>query len=190
TGTLITVAGFLPVGLAPSSAGGYTVSIFQVVAISVLVSLGGGVMFLAFLGYKLLKAHGAPHGSFGTPFYRRLRWAVDWSVEHRKTVIGVTLALFVAGGFAFVKVPKQFFPQSNRAELLVDLWLPEGSSFARSEAAAKSVEAILAKDEDVAHYATYVGAGTPRFFLLITQQLANVNLVEIVAQTKDNVARE
>ena len=190
TGTLITAAGFLPVGLARSSAGEYTVSIFQVVAISVLLSWFGAVMFSPFLGYKLLKAHGKAHESYGTPFYRRLRRAVDWSVDHRKTVVAVTLALFVAGGFAFVNVPKQFFPQSNRAELLVDLWLPEGSSFARSESAAKSVEAILAGDEDVVHYATYVGAGTPRFFLLITQQLANVNLAEIVVQTKDNVARE
>jgi multidrug efflux pump len=190
TGTLITVAGFLPVGLARSSAGEYTLSIFQVVAISVLLSWLGAVMFSPFLGYRLLKAHGGPHESYTTPFYRRLRSAVDWAVERRIAVIVATVLLFGAGGFAFVRVPKQFFPQSNRPELLVDLWLPEGSSFARSERAAKEVEALLASDPDVVHYATYVGAGTPRFFLLITQQLANTNLAEIVVMTKDNAARE
>jgi multidrug efflux pump len=190
TGTLVTVAGFLPVGLARSSAGEYTLSIFQVVAIAVLLSWIGAVLFTPFLGFRLLKAHGAPHESYATPFYSRLRRAVDWSVERRVLVIGATVLLFIAGGLAFTKVPKQFFPQSNRPELLVDLWLPEGSSFAQSEAAAKQVEALLAKDEDVLHYATYVGAGTPRFFLLITQQLANTNLAEIVVMAKDNAARE
>jgi multidrug efflux pump len=190
TGTLITVAGFLPVGLARSSAGEYTLSIFQVVAISVLLSWFGAVIFAPFLGYRLLQPHGRPHESYTSPFYRRLRSAVDWAVERRFVVIAATVLLFAAGGFAFVNVPKQFFPQSNRPELVVDLWLPEGSSFARTESEARKVEAILASDPDVVHYATYVGAGTPRFFLLITQQLANTNLAELVVMTKDNVARE
>src|SRR5207237_674404 len=114
TGTLVTVAGFLPVGLARSSAGEYTLSIFQVVAIAVLLSWIGAVLFTPFLGFRLLKAHGAPHESYATPFYSRLRRAVDWSVERRVLVIAATVLLFIAGGLAFTKVPKQFFPQSNR----------------------------------------------------------------------------
>jgi multidrug efflux pump len=161
-----------------------------VVAISLLLSWLGAVMFSPVLGYRLLKPHGRPHESYATPFYRRLRRAVDWSVERRTFVIAATVILFAAGALAFTKVPRQFFPLSNRPELIVDLWLPEGASFARTEAAASSVEKLLAADHDVLHYATYIGAGTPRFFLLITQQLANVNLAEIVVMTKDNVARE
>jgi multidrug efflux pump len=190
TGTLITVAGFLPVGLARSSAGEYTLTIFQVVAISMLLSWVGAVIFSPFIGYRLLKSHGKPHEAYDTRFYQRLRKAVEWSIDRRALVIVGTLVLFAAGIAALMKVPKQFFPQSNRAELVVDLWLPEGSSFARSQAAAEQIEAQLASDPEVLHYATYVGAGTPRFFLLITQQLANTNLAEIVVMTKDNAARE
>ncbi len=100
---------------------------------------------------------------------------------------GVCSASAVA---ALTQVPEQFFPLSNRPEVIVDLWLPEGSSFEQTEAAAKRMEALLAKDEDVEHVASYIGSGTPRFFLLIVQQLANTNLAELVVMTKDNVARE
>jgi multidrug efflux pump len=193
TGTLITVAGFLPVGLARSSAGEYTASLFQVVGISLLLSWVGAVLFSPFLGYRLLKPrpHAASHHDlFATPFYQWLRRAIVWCVAHRAVVIAGTVILFVGSIVAFANVPKQFFPLSNRPELIVDLWLPEGASFAQSEAVAKQMETVLAADEDVLHYATYVGAGTPRFFLLINQQLANTNLAEIVVMTKDNEARE
>ncbi|MGH8729896.1 MAG: efflux RND transporter permease subunit, partial [Burkholderiales bacterium] len=98
--------------------------------------------------------------------------------------------LFAVGLTAFVKLPQQFFPLSNRPELIVDMWLPEGTSFTQTESAAKRLEAILAKDEEIVHYASYIGGGTPRFFLLITQQLANTNLAQFVVMAKDNVARE
>ena len=193
TGTLITVAGFLPVGLARSSAGEYTVGIFQVVTISLLLSWVGAVLFSPFIGHRLLKprAHSANHRElFATPFYQWLRRAVDWCVAHRTLVIVATVTLFAASIATFAKVPKQFFPLSNRPELIVDLWLPEGASFAQSESVAKQMEKVLATDEDVLHYATYVGGGTPRFFLLINQQLANTNLAEIVVMSKNNEARE
>ncbi|MDD5035592.1 MAG: efflux RND transporter permease subunit [Methylococcaceae bacterium] len=192
TGTLITIAGFLPVGLARSQAGEYTVSIFQVVAISLLLSWFGAVIFTPYLGHWLLKVgkRRENHDSFDTPFYHRLRSGIAWCVDRRGRVLLSTAALFGIGVAPLTQVPQQFFPLSNRPEVMVDLWLPEGSSFARTEAAAKHLEAILAKDEDVVSSASYIGGGSPRFFLLITQQLANANLAEFVVRTKDNGARE
>lgn len=193
TGTLITIVGFLPVGLAQSQAGEYTVAIFQVMAISLLLSWLGAVVFTPYLGFLLLKVqpHSAGHHDlFDTPFYNRLRGWVAWCVEHRKKVIIATVALFGIGVATLSQVPEQFFPLSNRPEVIIDLWLPEGSSFAESEAAAKRMEDILSKDGDVVNYTAYIGGGTPRFFLLIVQQLASTNLAEFVVMTKDNVARE
>lgn len=193
TGTLITVAGFLPVGLAKSSAGEYTVAIFQVMGITLVISWLGAVIFTPYLGYLMLKARddAAPdYDHFDTPFYSRLRRWIDYCLEHRNKVIIATLALFAIGVVTLTKVPQQFFPQSNRPELIVDLWLPEGSSFEQTEQIAKRMETILAKDEDVLNYAAYIGGGSPRFFLLIVQQLANTNLAEFVVMTKDNTARE
>ncbi len=193
TGTLITIAGFLPVGLAKSSAGEYTVAIFQVTAIALLLSWIGAVVFTPFLGSLLLKSHinNTPnHDLFDTPFYNRLRRGVDACMVHRKKVIIATLLLFVAGVVTLTRVPEQFFPLSNRPEVIVDLWLPEGSSIAQTEAVAKRLETVLAKDDDIINTATYIGSGSPRFFLLIVQQLANTNLAELVIMTKDNSARE
>ncbi len=152
TGTLISIAGFLPVGLARSQAGEYTETIFWIMAISLLLSWAGAVIFTPYLGYLILPNR--PHGShdvFATPFYSRLRRLIDWCVAQRKIVIVATLLLFAVGVAAFTKVPRQFFPQSNRAELLVDLWLPEGSSFAQTEEIAKRMEAVLAEDPGVEH---------------------------------------
>ena len=193
TGTLITVAGFLPVGLARSQAGEYTVAIFQVVGIALVLSWIGAVVFTPYLGFLLLKvrANGQPgHDQFDTPFYHRLRRWVDGCVAHRGKVIAATLALFGVGVATLTQVPEQFFPLSNRPEVIVDLWLPEGGSYAETEASAKRMEELLAKDEDVVNYAAYVGGGSPRFFLLIVQQLAHVNLAEFVVMTRDNAARE
>lgn len=192
TGTLITIAGFLPVGLAKSAAGEYTVAIFQVVGISLLLSWIGAVVFTPYLGFLMLKVNNgkSDHELFDTLFYNRLRRWVDRCVEHRKKVIIATLALFGVGVATLTQVPEQFFPLSNRPEVIIDLWLPESSSFAQTEEAAKRMEALLAKDEDVMNYAAYIGGGSPRFFLLIVQQLANTNLAEFVVITKDNGARE
>lgn len=191
TGTLISIIGFLPVGLARSTSGEYTRSIFLVMAISLLLSWIGAVLFTPYLGHVLLsrKPPGS-HDVFSTPFYARLRRAIDWCLEHRKLVIAATVLLFVLGLAAFSKVPRQFFPQSNRPELIVDLWLPEGTSFAQTQATAKRMEQVLAEDPGVEYYTTYVGAGSPRFFLLLVQQLNTVNLAEIVVMTKDNKTRE
>jgi multidrug efflux pump len=194
TGTLITIAGFLPVGLAKSAAGEYTVAIFQVVGISLTLSWIGAVVFTPYLGYLLLKVKAntgeSQHDHFDTAFYNRLRGWVDACVEYRKTMLVATLLLFAAGMVTLSKVPQQFFPLSNRPELIVDLWLPEGSAFAHTETVAKRMETLLAKDKEIVSYASYIGGGTPRFFLLIVQQLTNSNLAEFVLVTKDNIARE
>ncbi|WP_139558589.1 efflux RND transporter permease subunit [Methylotetracoccus oryzae] len=193
TGTLITVAGFLPVGLAQSQAGEYTVAIFQVVAIALILSWIGAVIFTPYLGYWILRvtpaASHAPD-AFDTPFYRRLRQAVDRCVEHRKAVLVATAALFVLGVAALLRVPQQFFPLSDRPELMVDLWLPEGTAVAETGSAARRLESLLSADPDVLHTSTYVGGGSPRFFLLITQQLNHSNLAQLVVMTRDTAARE
>jgi multidrug efflux pump len=190
TGTLITVAGFLPVGLARSVAGEYTVAIFQVMSITLVISWLGAVIFTPYLGYLMLKVSTNAADHFDTPFYNRLRGWLDGCLEHRGTVIVATLALFVIGVVTLTKVPQQFFPQSNRPELIADLWLPEGSSVTQTEQVAKRLETILANDEDVVNYAAYIGGGSPRFFLLIVQQLANTNLAEFVVTTQNIAARE
>ena len=194
TGTLITIAGFLPVSLAKSQAGEYTLTICLVVGISLLLSWIGAVAFTPYFGFLILRMRSPSgktgHDTFNTPFYNRLRFWVDRCVEHRTKVIISTAALFGIGLATLTQVPQQFFPLSNRPEVIVDLWLPEGSSFAQTEVVAKRLETLLAKDEDVMNYAAYIGGGSPRFFLLFVQQLANVNLAEFVVVTRDNTARE
>ncbi|SFW27132.1 efflux RND transporter permease subunit [Nitrosovibrio sp. Nv17] len=192
TGTLISIAGFLPVGLARSQAGEYCVAISQVVGVSLLLSWLGAVVFTPFIGHAILRPRKADvrHDRFDTPFYNHLRSCVALCVTHRIKVLVGTVALFGAGILALLQTQHQFFPQSNRPEVMVDMWLPEGSSFARTEAAARRMEDILAQDEDIVHFTTYIGEGSPRFFLLIVQQLANVNLAQIVILTRDNIARE
>jgi len=132
TGTLITAAGFLPVGFAKSAAGEYTFSIFAVVGMSLLISWIASVYVTPYLGMWLLKERpaGEHHELYDTRFYRRLRGVIDWCVEHRVIVIAVTGLAFVLGVASFRYIPKQFFPASTRTELMVDLWLPEGSSYA------------------------------------------------------------
>lgn len=193
TGTLITIAGFLPIGLAQSNAGEYTRAIFQVTGISLLLSWVGAVLFTPHIGHALLsvRAHaGEAHAIYATPFYRRLRSLIEWCVRHRWKTLGATLAVCVLGVGAFILVPKQFFPESDRPELLVDLWLPEGSSFAQTDRVAQRLEAELKHDADVDHYSTYVGGGSPRFFLLLNQQLNNENLAEFVVVARNNRVRE
>ena len=194
TGTLITAAGFLPVGIAKSSSGEYVSTMFQVVGISLMVSWIASVYVTPYIGYWLLKEHKHPDGSvhelFDTPMYRRLRGIIDACVTHRWLVIGLTLAMFVVSVFSFKYIPKQFFPDSTRLELMVDLWLPEGASFAASEDVTKRMEAKLAKDEDVADYVAYIGVGSPRFYLPLDQQLNHVNFAQFMVRAKDLKARE
>jgi multidrug efflux pump subunit AcrB len=153
TGTLITAAGFTPVGFAKSGAGEYTISIFQVVTIALLVSWIVAVVFTPWLGYKLLdpvklRAIAEKHGGdiYDSPFYRRFRALVVWCLRHRWLVIGATVGVFALSLVAFNKgVQKQFFPAASRPEIMIDIWLPQGASLKATEREVKRVEALLAR---------------------------------------------
>ena len=200
TGTLVTAAGFLPIGLARSSTGEYTFAMFAVTTIALLVSWVVSVLFVPYLGYRLLPDfHRAGHpvdegAAWRKPFYVRFRRLVHWSVAHRWTVIGTTLAAFVLSVFAFRFVQQQFFPPANRPELIVDLRLAEGSSLAATQAQVAKLERLLMTEpalrDNIDNFVSYVGSGSPRFFLPLDQQLVNANFGQFVVNTKDNEARE
>ncbi|MBW9064530.1 efflux RND transporter permease subunit [Rhizobium herbae] len=193
TGTLITTAGFIPVGFAASTAGEYVRSLFYVVGIALVVSWFVAVYFTPWLGYLILKQRkhaGEHHDVFDTRFYRRLRATVGWAVRHRIVVLTLTMISFATSLWAFQFIPKNFFPQSSRPEILVDLWLPEGTSIGQVEAQAKALEAKMMDDPDKKFIATYIGEGAPRFFLPLDQQLRNPNFAQLLVMANDEPARE
>jgi multidrug efflux pump len=191
TGTLITAAAFLPVGLAKSSAGEYTFSICAVVTIALLVSWLVAVIFSPFIGYRLLGEH-TRHKTrlYHTHFYRLFRELVVACLAWRKTVILVTVALFVLAVAGFSRVEQQFFPPSERPELLLDVWLPEGSSFSATEHAVADIELLLDADLDVKQVTSYIGGGAPRFYLPLDVQLPATNYAQLVITTRNLKARE
>jgi multidrug efflux pump len=194
TGTLITVAGFLPVGFARSAAGEYAGGIFWVVGIALVASWVVAVIFTPYLGVKLLPDYagrGDHHRDpYQTRMYRGLRWAITACVRHPLAVVGVTATLFVAAIFGMQRVPKQFFPQSSRPELMVELRLPEGSSFTATAAEVAKLEEILAGDPDIEHFSAYTGAGSPRFYLALNPDLPDPSFAKFVILTKGPEARE
>ena len=198
TGTLITTAGFMPVGFAKSAAGEYTFSIFAVVATALLVSWLVAVIFTPYLGYKLLDAKkllkfGAEHHGdiYDTPFYRRFRALLVSCLRHRWLVIAATVAAFAVAMVVFnVGIQKQFFPAASRPELLIEVWLPQGASLKATTAETLKVEALLADDPAVASSASYIGNGAPRFFLSLDQQLFADNFAQLVIVAKGLAERE
>ncbi|MCT9380382.1 efflux RND transporter permease subunit [Acinetobacter baumannii] len=210
TGTLITAAGFLPIATAQSSTGEYTRSIFQVVTIALLVSWVAAVLFVPYLGEKLLPdftktGHQAPwyvrlwarltkkpqpqtieisqdhhYDPYQSSFYLRFRKMVEFCVTYRKTVIATTVGIFVLSVLMFKMVPQQFFPPSNRTEILVDLKLEEGASLTATEQAVKKVEQFLSKQKGIDNYVAYVGTGSPRFYLPLDQQLPQASFAQFV----------
>ena len=198
TGTLITAAAFTPVGFSKSAASEYTISIFQVVTIALLTSWVVAVVFTPYLGYRLLDAkkliaQAQKHGEdiYGTPFYRRFRALVEWCLRNRWKVILVTVLIFVLSIALFGKfVQKQFFPSASRLELMVDVWLPQGASLKATEAEVKRIEQLVAKDDGIASFSSYVGNGAPRFFLSLDQQLFADNFGQFVIVTKGLKERE
>ncbi len=194
TGTLVTAAGFLPVGFAKSSVAEYTGAIFTVVVVALLLSWLVAVIFTPYLGYHLLptpKAAGHSHPDpYSRPFYRRFRGFVATCLRWRWTVIGLTAVAFAVSLWGFQFVRQQFFPSSDRLELVIDLRLPEGSSFAATEAAVTVMEEILAGRPEVDHYASYAGGGTPRFYLALNMDLPELNFGQIVVMTKGVAARD
>ena len=223
TGTLVTVAGFLPIALAKSGTGEYTRSIFEVSAIALLVSWLAAVILIPLLGYHLLPEHherakpgqewwarllpqrwrdertakaiqpvhnGNEIEIYNTAFYRRFRGWLDFCLRNRWLVLGSTVALFIVALAGFGIVPKQFFPSSDRPELLVDLRLPEGASFAATLRETKRFEAAIQGRKEIASYVSFVGSGAPRFYLPLDQQLAQPNFTQFVITAKDVKQRE
>ncbi|MGV6487172.1 efflux RND transporter permease subunit [Stenotrophomonas bentonitica] len=228
TGTLITAAGFLPIATAASSTGEYTRSLFQVVTIALVVSWIAAVLFIPYLGDKMLpdlfnpqppkpgsvaarwqarraawgdrypalarwivpKQHAHDHDPYQRPFYTRFRRFLDTCLRHRWWVIGATAALFVFSLLIFRFVPQQFFPDSTRPELMVDIELAEGASLEATKAQAAKLEKLLHGREGISNYVAYVGTGSPRFYLPLDQQLPATNFSQFVVLTEDADARE
>jgi multidrug efflux pump len=189
-GTLVTIAGFVPVGFAASSAGEYTFSLFAVVSIALLVSWLVAVVFAPLLGVVILKP---PATSQTASPGRVLSWYHGFltaAMRAKWVTILLTLALFVLSYLALPLIPRQFFPSSDRPELLVDISLPQNASIHASEAAAKRFDAALKSDADVARWSTYVGRGAIRFYLPLNVQLANDFFTQVVIVAKDVPARE
>ena len=224
SGTLVTVAGFIPIALAKSSTGEYAFAFFQINAVALLISWLAAVVAIPWLGYKLLPdpraarqtsrleqrlprlarladklglngpAHAEDHDVYGTPFYSRFRQLVSWCVGRRWLVIGVTVGLFALSIVGMAKVQKQFFPNSTRLELNVELRLPEGASIAAINAETQRLEVWLDKDkaefDQFEHYIAYVGSGSPRYYLGLDQQLGSSNVSQLVVVTRNVEARE
>ena len=195
TGTLITAAGFLPIGMAKSTVGEYTYAIFAVTVIALVLSWWVSVYFVPYLGTLLLKVkpqgeHGGEHELFDGPFYRHFRTAVTWCVEYRWKAIGITLLIFVLGIVGMGRVQQQFFPDSSRPEILVDLWFPEGTAFKANEAVTKAVEQHLLKEQGVQSVSTWIGSGVPRFYLPLDQVFPQTNVSQIIVIPESLERRE
>jgi multidrug efflux pump subunit AcrB len=197
TGTLVTAAGFLPVGFAASGVGEYAGGIFWVVAIALIASWFVAVIFTPYIGVKLLPSFKLkagvkhdPHAIYETRIYRWLRRVVEWCVDHRGKVVLATGGVFVAAVIGFGNVQQQFFPLSERPELFLQLRLPEGTAFGVTEKAVAEAEKLLKDDKDISTYTSYVGQGSPRFWLGLNPQLPDESFAEIVIVSKDVEARE
>ena len=223
TGTLVTVAGFLPIATAASSTGEYTRSIFQVSAIALIISWFAAVIFVPYLGYHLLPdyAH-APkpskiklwlkaklsltnggadkldtnhhHDIYNTKFYSAFRKLVTTCVRYRKTVIAITLLMFVLSIMGFGKVQQQFFPDSTRLELMVDLRLTEGASYHATNDEVKKLEDWLRtwnkQHAGIDNFVAYIGNGSPRYYLPLDIQLAHRGFAQFVILSKNLESRE
>jgi multidrug efflux pump len=196
TGTLVTAAGFLPVGFAKSSSGEYAGGIFWVVTLALVASWFVAVLFTPYLGLKLLPdlakpgAHANPDAIYDTRVYRALRRVIAFALDHRRMVVAATVVMFVASVAAFPFVQQQFFPTSTRTELFLEMRLPEGTAIGVTDATAKQAEGQVAGDPDILTYTTYVGQGAPRFWLGLNPVLPDANFAQIVIVTRDLDARE
>ncbi|KAA2238297.1 efflux RND transporter permease subunit [Salinarimonas soli] len=196
TGTLVTAAGFLPIGFANSAVGEYAGGIFWVVAIALVASWFVAVIFTPYLGVKLLPksmaahGHADPHAVYETRTYRILRAVVRACVNRRGLTILATIGIFAGSIVAFGRVQQQFFPLSERPELFFQLRLPEGTAIGVTDEAARKAERLLRDDPDIETYSTYIGQGSPRFWLGLNPQLPNEAFAETVIVARDVAARE
>jgi multidrug efflux pump len=195
TGTLVTAAGFLPIGFANSAVGEYAGGIFWIVAIALVASWFVAVIFTPYIGVKLLPNIAVhhnhdPHAVYETRVYRILRSMIRWCVDHRIKVVLATVGIFALAIVGFGHVQQQFFPLSERPELFLQLRLPEGTAINVTEKSVKQAETLLKGDQDIDTYTAYVGQGSPRFWLGLNPQLPNEAFAEIVIVSKDVEARE
>jgi multidrug efflux pump len=206
TGTLITAVGFLPIGIAKSLTGEYTFAIFAVTVIALLISWVVSVYFVPYLGLLILKhkknqamrndageheAGGADHQEhFDSPFYNVFRRAVNWCVKHRWLTIGATVLVFALGIVGMGRVQQQFFPDSSRPEILLDLWFTEGTSFKANEDVVKRLEQRLMTEPGMVSVNTWVGSGVPRFYLPMDQIFPQSNVSQMIVLPKDLPTRE
>ena len=192
TGTLVTVAGFMPVGFAKSISGEYAGGIFWVVGVALIASWFVAVVFTPYLGVLMLPKVMPRHGGdpYARPVYARLRTVLRWCVGHRVLVLGAAVLAFGVSAAGMGLVQQQFFPTASRLELIIDLRLREGASFTATEAQVKRLEAVLKQDPQVAHFTAYTGAGAPRFFLSISADLPNPGLSQVIVNTRSIADRE
>jgi len=193
TGTMVTVAGFMPVGFAKSVSGEYAGGIFWIVGVALVASWFVAVVFTPYLGVKLLPAAmaaGKHADSYEKPAYRRLRKWVDWCVEQRWRVLIATGGLFLLAGIGMTLVQQQFFPNASRPELLVELRMKEGASFEATQEQVKIFEKALAEYPEARHFTVYIGGGAPRFNLSLEPELPNPGYAQFVIMTAGSEARE
>ena len=191
TGTLVTAAGYMPVGLAQSSTGEYTQDIFRVVGMALVLSWFMAVLFVPVLGASILsRSRTGAADVYGGMFYRHLRRGIAWCVRRRLVVITIAIVAFLLAAAGFAMVPQQFFPTSDRREVLIDMRLPEGASFAATAAAVARMDAFVAHQAGIVSYAAYTGSGTPRFFLSFSPELAQSNFAQFVINTRSIADRD
>jgi multidrug efflux pump subunit AcrB len=194
SGTLVTVVGLMPVGFARSSAGEYAGNIFWIVGFALIASWVVAVAFTPYLGVKLLPrikpVQGGHDAIYATSGYRRLRRAIAWSVRHKFVVAGAVVAVFLIAGVGMGAVKQQFFPTSDRPEVLVEVQMPEGSSIEATADAVAKVEAWLKQQPEARIVTSYIGQGAPRFFFAMSPELPDPSFAKIVVLTADAEARE
>ncbi|SEN45435.1 Multidrug efflux pump subunit AcrB [Pseudomonas sp. ok272] len=190
TGTLVTVAGFVPIGLNSSSAGEYTFTLFAVIAVAMLVSWVVAVLFAPVIGVHILSTHVKPHAAEPGPVGRAFNSGLLWCLRNRWWAIGITLLCFALSVVGMRFVQNQFFPSSDRPEILVDLDLPQNASIEETRKAVDRLEATLKGDPDIVRWSTYIGQGAIRFYLPLDQQLQNPYYAQLVIVSKDFKARE
>lgn len=193
-GTLVTAIGFLPNGFAQSTAGEYTSNMFWIVGIALIASWVVAVVFTPYLGVKLLpdikKVEGGHAAIYDTPRYNRFRRILAWVITRKWLVAGVVVVLFTVAIPGMGLVKKQFFPTSDRPEVMIEVQMPYGTSIEQTSAAAAKVEAWLHKQEEAKIVTAYIGQGAPRFFLAMAPELPDPSFAKIVVLTDSQDARE
>ena len=186
-GTLVTIAGFLPVGFAKSTAGEYAGNIFWVVAFSLITSWFVAVIFTPYLGVKLLPnikpIPGGHNAIYSTPNYNRFRKLVRWVVDHKRLTAAITLGMFFISVFCMGFVSKQFFPNSDRPEVIIEVNLPPGSAISTTEATVKHLETVIRNEPQAKIVSSYLGEGMPRFVLSSNPELRNPAYAQIIVMT-------